>query len=434
MTRRALAVVERRVVVRDQLDDPRHLIGVDVEQRRVGIERRAAPLRAAVESRKHDRALERRRREEALLILLETREHVRVRLGRARRQHVFGQALARERHRQRRIRLLGRHFLAVDRGRRHLAHLDRKQRRARVAIEHVRVAVLRDLRDGVDRAAIAAHGHQIRRRGEIPVPDVVPDALEVPDVLARPRVEREHAVGEEVVAVTSDAVEIERRRSRRGKDQAVLHVNGHARPRVGAARELVRVRRPRVVAHLARPRNRVEDPPHLARVHVERADVSGRSGQRLRHRGADDDHVLEDRAGRARADAQSLGRLIEAFAQIDPAVRAERRESAGRSCGRARRGMTDTSRTRGPDRRSRRDAAPARSRSRRRSDRTSRSPRRSPRRPPPPSSTASSHTARHRRRSDCSASRTHGTSRASRTSRRPAGWLTLSRLICVSGE
>ena len=62
---RALAVVERRVVVRDQLDDPRHLVRVDVEQRALGIERRAAPFGAAVDAGKDDRALERRRREEA---------------------------------------------------------------------------------------------------------------------------------------------------------------------------------------------------------------------------------------------------------------------------------------------------------------------------------------------------------------------------------
>ena len=51
MTGRALRVVERRVVVRDQLDDPRHLVRVDEQQAGFRIERGAAPLRAAVESR-----------------------------------------------------------------------------------------------------------------------------------------------------------------------------------------------------------------------------------------------------------------------------------------------------------------------------------------------------------------------------------------------
>src|SRR5581483_10055532 len=59
VARGALRVVERRVVVRDQLDDPRHLVRVDIQERGRGIERRAAPFRAAVEAGEHDRALER---------------------------------------------------------------------------------------------------------------------------------------------------------------------------------------------------------------------------------------------------------------------------------------------------------------------------------------------------------------------------------------
>src|SRR5207247_478852 len=78
VARRALAVVERRVVVRDQLDDPRHLVRVDVEQRRVRVEGRAAPFGAAVDAGKDDGALERGRREESLRVLPETRQHRRV--------------------------------------------------------------------------------------------------------------------------------------------------------------------------------------------------------------------------------------------------------------------------------------------------------------------------------------------------------------------
>src|SRR4029077_4662035 len=47
------------------------------------------------------------------------------------------------------------------------------------------------------------------------------------------------------------------------------------------------------------------------------------SGQRFRHAAAHDQQVLEDRSGRARADAQLLRRLIETFTQVDPAVGAE---------------------------------------------------------------------------------------------------------------
>src|SRR4029079_17993213 len=94
MARRAFARVKRRVVVGDELDDPRHLVRVDVQQGCLWIERGPSPLPAAVETGKDDRAFERGRREKALRILAEPREYIRMRLRRSRRQHVFRQALA----------------------------------------------------------------------------------------------------------------------------------------------------------------------------------------------------------------------------------------------------------------------------------------------------------------------------------------------------
>ena len=72
--------------------------------------------------------------------------------------------------------------------------LDWEERRAGTAIEHEDVAVLGDLRDGLDRAAVAPDSHQGRRGGKVAVPDIVLDALEVPDALAGARVEREHVL------------------------------------------------------------------------------------------------------------------------------------------------------------------------------------------------------------------------------------------------
>ena len=152
----------------------------------------------------------------------------------------------------------------------------------------------------------------------------------MPDAAARPRVEREHAVGEEIVPVPRDAVEIERGRTRRGEDDAELLVDGHAGPRVRAARQFVGVLRPRVVAEFTRLRNRVEDPAQLAAVHVEGADVAGRSGKRLRHRAAHDQQIFEDDAGRAGAHAQRVRRLVEPLAQVDAAAGAERGDRRAR--------------------------------------------------------------------------------------------------------
>ena len=115
---RALRVVERGVVVRDQLDDPRHLVRVHVEQagcrdrtpRRPTPRRRRSPGKTIVPSSDGGSNM-------PDFIVAERVEHRRVRLGRARRQHVFGEALPRERRRLQRMRLRRRRELAVDRRR-----------------------------------------------------------------------------------------------------------------------------------------------------------------------------------------------------------------------------------------------------------------------------------------------------------------------------
>src|SRR5213078_3772177 len=48
----AIVVVERRVVVRNQPYDPRHLVRIHVQEGGVRVERRAAPFGAAVEAGK----------------------------------------------------------------------------------------------------------------------------------------------------------------------------------------------------------------------------------------------------------------------------------------------------------------------------------------------------------------------------------------------
>ena len=82
-------------------------------------------------------------------------------------------------------------------------------------------------------------------------------------------------------------------------------------------------RRPRVVSEFPRLRNGVEDPAQLAGVHVKRANVTGRSGQRLGNAAPENEEVFEDRARRAGAHAQPLGGLAQSLAQIDPALIAE---------------------------------------------------------------------------------------------------------------
>ena len=138
--------------------------------------------------------------------------------------------------------------------------------------------MLGDLCDGLDRMSVPLYGDQAGGGGEVPVPDVVPDPLKVPDPASCSRIEREDAVGKQVVAVPVDTVEVERSRSGRREDHSEPCVDRHAGPGVGAANEFVSIGRPRIVGEFARLRDRMEGPSQLARVHVERANVPGVPG------------------------------------------------------------------------------------------------------------------------------------------------------------
>ncbi len=204
--------------------------------------------------------------------------------------------------------------------------LDRKQRFAGAPVEDVDIAGLGDLRDRVDTATLAHHGDQAGRRGEVPVPDIVADGLEVPHPITRACIERQHAVGKEVVAVTVGAVEVERCRSGRREHEPGRRVDGHAGPSVGAAGDLVGVGRPGVVAELARRRDGAKHPPLLPRTHVEGANVTRRSGQRFRNAAPHDEQVLEDHARGAGANAQRLGGSAEPLPKVDSPLLSERRD------------------------------------------------------------------------------------------------------------
>ena len=219
--------------------------------------------------------------------------------------------------------------LAVHGGLGGAALLDGKQGRAGLPVEHEDVAVLGELRDSVHRLAGARHRHEAGGGRQIPIPEVVLDHLVVPDPLARSRVEREDGIREQVIAVPVHAVPVERRRPGGREHHAVLLVHGDAGPRVGAARQR-RAIGPRIRAELADLRNRVEGPPQLPRLHVERADVARRPWQRLGNAAAEDDEIVEDRPRRAGAHARTFDRQPEAFTKIDPARAAERLDRPAR--------------------------------------------------------------------------------------------------------
>ena len=157
----------------------------------------------------------------------------------------------------------------------------------------------------------------------------------MPQPLAGLRVEREQAVGEEVLADPIRAVEVVVRRAGRHVDDAALFVDRKRAPVVGAADVLVRLLRPGVVAELAGQRNRVELPDLVPGDDVVGADVAGRRDERFAGRRSQDDEVLPDLSGAVGLDASRLLRSRETDAQIDRAVFAERQDRlAGRGVNR----------------------------------------------------------------------------------------------------
>ena len=100
--------------------------------------------------------------------------------------------------------------------------------------------------------------------------------LEVPHPLAGLDVERDQALGEQVVARPVAAVVVAGRRARRQVHVAQLLVGAHRRPDVGVARVAPRLVAPGVGAEVVPPRHRAEDPPHVPGAGVHPLDPAGR--------------------------------------------------------------------------------------------------------------------------------------------------------------
>ena len=198
-----------------------------------------APVRAALVARhRHALASDRRRNEQAAErsgAVLRLRDAVAHRLVLLRRQqprvHVVDrERLPDERRRLRRERLRRRRVLAGHVGLRHRTLFNRPERLAGHAIEDVEEAGLARVSDRVDVAAVLTHRDELRRRHVVEIPQVVMDRLEVPESLARPRVERDDAVGEEIRAVSIGAVEVVGRRTGHEVDDAARARRPTSRP------------------------------------------------------------------------------------------------------------------------------------------------------------------------------------------------------------
>ena len=310
---------------------------VDVEDAGLGVERAPGPVRAARQGgdvQGAEGALVRRdgRRgvERADAVRLDGLHGPPAQLGGEVDEVVDADALLVERRWLRRERLGGRGHLAGHVRLRHRPLLDGPHRLAGGAVEHVEERLLARLRDGLDVAPVDGDVDEDGGVGEVEVPHVVVNRLEVPRALAGLKVDGHDAVREQVVAGPVPPVEVAGGRLHRQVDVAQLGVDGHLTPHPGIARVAPRVGQPRVVAELVGAGNRVEDPLPFAGPGVVAPDVPGRLLLRGRRDpgevgGADDDDAVGDDRGGVQADLAGHGveLLVEALLQVDQAVLAE---------------------------------------------------------------------------------------------------------------
>src|SRR5262245_22612697 len=102
------------------------------------------------------------------------------------------------------------------------------------------------------------------------------NGLEVPKPLAGARIEREQAIGIEVVAMPVPAVEFVLGGCRGHVCGSSLHVDCDFAPHVDAAHIFIGILGPGFISILARTGNRVEYPHELTGKHIESPDISWR--------------------------------------------------------------------------------------------------------------------------------------------------------------
>ena len=178
-----------------------------------------------------------------------------------------------------------------------------------------------------DRAAVPAPVEEYRRRGDVVVPQIVVNRLEVPDPCAGVGAKGHDRVGEQVVSEALAAEVVVARAARRNVNQVARLVGDDDRPRVGAARTSRGPALPRVRADGARIlRHRVPAPQQLAGDRMERAHLAARMHLvgPVGNGGTDDDRVTHHGRRRGHGIVREAGRgNAQALAQVDRAALAE---------------------------------------------------------------------------------------------------------------
>ncbi len=262
----------------DHGEDPGHFVGVDVEDA-VGVGGCAAPFSAAVEAGEDDGAFA-AGGEEGLVWedTFEFGESLFVGFWRDVGDQVFGEDLAGEWGGDGWKGLVGPGEFAGESGGWGRGFVDGEEGFTGGSVEDKDVAGLGDLGDGIDAFAVVFHREEIGGGGEVAVPDIVVDELEVPDAFAGFGVEGQEAVGEEVGTHAVAAPEVEGCGTCGDEDHAALLIDGHTGPGIGTADIFPCFRGPGFVSVFAGVRDGMEDPLAFSGMEVIGADMAGCGG------------------------------------------------------------------------------------------------------------------------------------------------------------
>jgi hypothetical protein len=126
-------------------------------------------------------------------------------------------------------------FFPGHRRRWHRPFLDGPERRAGEAVEHIAEPLLGDLGHGFDAASLDREVDQIRRGGQVIIPQAMMHQLEVPDSSAGLRFECDETFGKEVIARALPPIIIIGRRREGQVDVAQRLIAAHHRPDIRIA-------------------------------------------------------------------------------------------------------------------------------------------------------------------------------------------------------
>src|SRR5262249_36781617 len=159
-------------------------------------------------------------------------------------------------------------------------------------VQQQRIPVFRRDRHDIEAFAITGDGRQIGRRRDVPIPKVVGNFLKMPEAPARPCVQRNEAICEQIVTQVTDTDEVWLGSAGRDVGNTAHFIERHSTPTV---RGIVFGAIPRFISELAWMRHSVKCPQMFAGTDVKTPDVLFESRY--------DNNVLENgRAGSRRAE------------------------------------------------------------------------------------------------------------------------------------